>query len=67
MEISKNALISFLFGGKYKDEVLCDITPMDGSHLLGRPWKYGRNVEHDVFNNTYSFIKDGHKIVVTHN
>ena len=34
--------------GKYKDKVTCDIMPMDVCHiLLGRPWKYDREVLHD--------------------
>ena len=34
--------------GTYKDEILCDIIPMDVCHiLLGRPWKYDEKVVHD--------------------
>ena len=40
VEVTKQALISFSFGDFYKDEVLCDILPMDACHvLLGRPWQ----------------------------
>nr|KYP43506.1 hypothetical protein KK1_035073 [Cajanus cajan] len=29
--------------GKYQDEVLCDIVPLDASHiLLGRPWQFDK-------------------------
>ena len=46
--------------GTYKDEILCDIIPMDVCHiLLGRPWKYDRKVVHDGRKNTYSLEKDG--------
>ena len=35
---------------------------MDVCHiLLGRPWKYDRNVFHDGRKNTYSLEKDGKK------
>ena len=46
--------------GTYKDEILCDIIPMDVCHiLLGRPWQYDRKVVHDGRKNTYSLEKDG--------
>ncbi|RDX68985.1 hypothetical protein CR513_51961, partial [Mucuna pruriens] len=36
--------ISFTLG-KYKDKVLCDVVPMEATHLLlGRPWQYERKV-----------------------
>eukprot|EP00253_Pinus_taeda_P004272 PITA_04272 len=48
--------------GRYKDKVVCDIMPMDVSHiLLGRPWQYGRKVVHDGLTNCYKFVKDGIK------
>ncbi|XP_039688557.1 uncharacterized protein [Medicago truncatula] len=35
--------------GSYVDEILCDVVPMDASHiLLGRPWQFDRDYE-DVF------------------
>ena len=48
-------LISFSIG-KFKDEVLCDVVPMQVGHLLGRPWKLDRKVKHDGFTNKYSFM-----------
>ena len=48
-------LVSFCIG-KYKDEVLCDVVPMQAGHLLlGRPWQFDRRVKHDGFTNKYSF------------
>ena len=32
--------------------------------LLGRPWKYDRKVIYDGVKNTYTFRKNGHKIVL---
>jgi hypothetical protein len=46
--------------GNYNDKILCDVIPMDVCHLLlGRPWKYDRNVVHDGRMNTYTLKKDG--------
>jgi len=42
MMVNKQFLTTFAIG-KYKDEVLCDIVPMETTHiLLGRPWQYDR-------------------------
>ena len=46
--------------GTYKDEILCDIMPMDVCHiLLGRPWQYDRKSVHDGRKNTYYLEKYG--------
>jgi hypothetical protein len=38
---------------------LCDVIPMDVCHiLLGRPWKYDKNVTHDGRKNTYTLEKN---------
>lgn len=38
---------------------------MDACYLLfDRPRKYDRKVQHDSFKNTYSFIKDGVKVIL---
>jgi len=40
VKVNKQVLISFSIG-KYKDEVLCDVVPMQAGHiLLGRPWQF---------------------------
>ena len=50
---------------KYKDKVLCDVVPMHVSHLpLGRPWQYDRKVQHDGFQNRYSFLMEGRVITL---
>ena len=37
--VNKQVLIHFSIG-KYKDEVLCDVVPMEATYvLLGRPWQ----------------------------
>jgi hypothetical protein len=59
VNITKQCLVEFKIGG-YKDEILCDIIPMDVFHLLlGIPWKYDRNVVHDGRKNTYTLEKNG--------
>jgi hypothetical protein len=57
--ITKQCLVEFKIGG-YNDKILCDVIPMDVCHLLlGRPWKYDRNVIHDGKMNTYTLDKNG--------
>jgi hypothetical protein len=51
--------------GSCKDEILCDITPMDVYHvLLGRPWQYDKKSIHDGRKTIYSLEKDGNKYVL---
>ena len=66
LKVSKKCLVSFSISKSYKDEVWCDVIPMDACHLLlGRPWQYDRNVSHDGLKNMYSFVKDNVLIVLT--
>ena len=56
VRVNKQLLVSFSIG-KYEDEVLCDVVPMQAGHLLlGRPWQFDRKVQHDGFTNKYSFL-----------
>lgn len=60
--VSEQVLVPFKIG-KYQDEVLCDVIPMNASEiLLGRPWQFDLRAVHDGYLNTYTFIKDGKKI-----
>ncbi|XP_075657419.1 uncharacterized protein LOC142627439 [Castanea sativa] len=62
VKVNKQVLVSFSIG-RYKDEVLCDVVPMQAGHiLLGRPWQFDRRVNHDGFKNRYSFVKDSKSI-----
>jgi hypothetical protein len=57
--VTKQCLVNFKIGG-YRDEILCDVIPMDVYHvLLGRPWQYDINVIHDGRRNTYTLKKNG--------
>ena len=62
--VNKQVLIHFSIG-KYKDEVLCDVVPMEATHvLLVRPWQYDRKVFHDGFTKKLSFDFHGHKVTL---
>ena len=54
MKVTHQVLVSFQIG-KYEDEVLCDVVPMEATHiLLGRPWQFDRRVTHDCYTNKYT-------------
>uniref|UniRef100_A0A2N9I3M5 RNA-directed DNA polymerase n=1 Tax=Fagus sylvatica TaxID=28930 RepID=A0A2N9I3M5_FAGSY len=56
IRVNKQVLVAFRIG-KYEDEVMCDVVPMQAGHLLlGRPWQFDRQVKHDGFTNKYSFV-----------
>ena len=62
IKVNKQVLIAFSIG-KYKDEVLCDVVPVEATPIvLGRPWKYDRKTLHDGLNNKTSFNFHGHKV-----
>ena len=66
LQISQRCLLSLNIDKTYKDEIWCDIVPMDACHvLLGRPWLFDRRVMHDGRINTYTFTKDHKKITLT--
>ena len=51
--------------GKYNDKVLCDVVPMEASHLLlGRPWQFDKRANHDGYTNKISFMHQDKKIVL---
>ncbi|XP_024009493.1 uncharacterized protein LOC112084576 [Eutrema salsugineum] len=61
MEVKNQVMVPISIG-KYQDEILCDVLPMDAGHiLLGRPWQSDRRVMHDGFTNRYSFDYHGKK------
>ena len=52
--------------GKYVDEVICDVVPMEVSHLLlERLWQYVRKVTHDDLTNNYSCLFKEQKVSLT--
>ena len=51
--------------GRYEDDILCDVIPMEASHiLLGRPWQFDRLVIHDGFTNKHSFEFNGKRTIL---
>jgi hypothetical protein len=57
--VTKQCLVEFNIGG-YRDEIMCDVIPMDVCHiLLGRPWQFDMNVIHDGRKNTYNLENNG--------
>nr|GEV49352.1 hypothetical protein [Tanacetum cinerariifolium] len=65
--VSHRVLLSLSIGRSYTDKIWCDVLPMDACHvLLGRPWQFDRRVIHDGYRNTYSFIHNNQKLVLTH-
>ena len=62
--IAQGCLVSIQMGD-YKDEIYCNVLPMDVSHvLLGRPWLYDLNVISFDKDNIYSFKYKGKNIIL---
>lgn len=61
-KISDQVTIPFSVG-KYQDQVLCEVAPMQAGHLLlGRPWQFDKETKHDNRSNMYTFMHDKRKI-----
>ena len=59
IRVTKQVLINFTIGN-FTDQVLCDVVPMQASHLLlGRPWEYDREANHEGKTNKYRLMKAG--------
>ncbi|XP_006575997.1 uncharacterized protein [Glycine max] len=62
--VDRQVLIYFSIG-KYVDEIMFDVVPMEASHLLlGRPWQYDRDVVHNGVTNKFSFVHKGQKVTL---
>lgn len=60
-----NQVVVPLSIGRYEDKILCDVLPMEASHiLLGRPWLSDRHVIHEGFTNKHSFEFKGKKTIL---
>ncbi|XP_074306210.1 uncharacterized protein LOC141641448 [Silene latifolia] len=66
VKVDKQCQVPFSIGNIYKDDILCDVVPIDACHLLlGRPWEFGKNYIHQGRSNTYSFKQGSKKITLT--
>ncbi|XP_033139353.1 uncharacterized protein LOC117130859 [Brassica rapa] len=64
MRVSTQVIVPLAIG-KYEDEILCDVLPMEAGHiLLGRPWQSDRRVIHDGYANKHTFEFKGRKTVL---
>ena len=64
LRVDKQVEIQFSIG-KYKDKILCDVIPMEASHvLLGKPWQFDRKAHHDGHKNKYIFYHDNRKVTL---
>lgn len=65
LKVTEKVTISFSVG-KYQDQVLCDVVPMQAGHLLlGRPWPFDRATIHNGRTNFYSFTHRNRKYNLT--
>ncbi|KAF8091815.1 hypothetical protein N665_0435s0015 [Sinapis alba] len=65
MRVVKKVKVS-ISTGRYQDEFVCDVLPMDAIHiLLGRLWQSDKRLIHDSFTNQHTFsYKEKHIILV---
>ncbi|RDX86166.1 hypothetical protein CR513_32534, partial [Mucuna pruriens] len=50
---------------RYEDRVVCDVVPMEATHLLlRRPWQFDKKVIHDGVTNDFTFIHMGQRVVL---
>lgn len=64
LKVTKQEKVCFKMGS-YEDQVLCNVIPLDASHiLLGRPWQYDRDVFHRGKTNGYEPKYNGKKITL---
>jgi len=53
------------YGGTYKDEVICDVVPMEAGHLLlSRPWQYDRKIIYNGLTNEITLTHLGTKFML---
>ncbi|XP_068477273.1 uncharacterized protein [Phaseolus vulgaris] len=63
LTVDKQVKVEFSVGN-YKDNILCDVVPMEACHiLLGRPWQFDRKTMHNDLTNEITFTHN-EKIVV---
>ncbi|KAL1213521.1 RNA-directed DNA polymerase-like protein [Cardamine amara subsp. amara] len=61
LKISEQVTIPFSIG-KYADQVVCDVVPIQAGHLLlGRPWQFDKEALHNGRTNHYTFSQNNKK------
>ena len=66
IRITRQVLVSFLIGN-FKDQVTYDVVPMQATHiLLGKPWKFDREANHEGKTNKYKISKNGKSHTLAH-
>jgi len=64
LTIDKRVKVTFS-EGNYKDEILCDVIPMEACHiLLGRPWQFYKKALHNGLTNEITFTHKEKKFVL---
>ncbi|XP_049394747.1 uncharacterized protein LOC125859049 [Solanum stenotomum] len=64
LRVHRQVMIKFKIG-KYQDEVLCDVVPMQACHvLLARPWQHDHSIKHVGRTNKYSLVLNDHEYVL---
>ncbi|XP_051130737.1 uncharacterized protein LOC127251190 [Andrographis paniculata] len=64
MKITRQAKVPISIG-PYKEDVLCDVTPMTACHvLLGRPWQSDKGIIYDGKTNKVRFYDKGYKVMI---
>ena len=64
LTIDKRVKVS-LTVGSYKDEILCDVVPIEACHiLLGRPWQFDKKNTHDGLTNEITLTNREMKFVL---
>nr|KAJ0206796.1 hypothetical protein LSAT_V11C500244450 [Lactuca sativa] len=61
IKVTKHVMVGLTMGS-YKDDILCDVVPMDACHvILGHPWQYDRDVTHRGWRNEYELKHNNKK------
>jgi len=64
--VDKQVKVEFSVGN-YKDNVLCDVVPMEAGHiLLGRPWQFDKKTMHNGLTNEITLTHNEKKFILNH-
>ncbi|XP_010451773.2 PREDICTED: uncharacterized protein LOC104733947 [Camelina sativa] len=62
IQVSQQVTVPFSVG-RYEDQVLCDVVPMQASHLLlGRPWQFDKRTSHCGHTDQYTLVHDSKRV-----